>query len=144
MARAIGNGVLSFGLVSIPVEIHSAIQDQGIHMHLLHKKCGSRVRNQMFCRLCKVVVERADLVRRFEVSKGKYVQVTEEELQSVEVEANNGIEFRELSRSLLREQLLSGTVNKVPRSLQSAFSLGTIPRLQSLRVDDLMTAPLDR
>ena len=55
-------------------------------MHLLHKKCGSHVRNQMFCRLCKVVVERADLVRRFEVSKGKYVQVTEEELQSVEVE----------------------------------------------------------
>ena len=54
-------------------------------MHLLHKKCGSHVRNQMFCRLCKVVVERADLVRRFEVSKGKYVQVTEEELQSVEV-----------------------------------------------------------
>jgi len=101
-------------------------------------------RNQMFCRLCKVVVERADLVRRFEVSKGKYVQVTEEELQSVEVEANNGIEFRELSRSLLREQLLSGTVNKVPRSRQSAFSLGTIPRLQSLHVDDLMTAPLDR
>ena len=42
MARAIGNGVLSFGLVSIPVEIHSAIEDQGIHMHLLHKKCGSR------------------------------------------------------------------------------------------------------
>jgi hypothetical protein len=69
-------------------------------------------------------------VRRFEVSKGKYVQVTEEELQSVEVEANNGIEFRELSRSLLREQLLSGTVNKVPRSRESAFSLGTIPRLQ--------------
>lgn len=137
-------GILSFGLVFIPVEIHSAIQDQGIHMHLLQKKCGSHVRNQMFCRLCKVVVERADLVRRFEVSKGKYVQVTEEELQSVEVEANNGIEFRELSRSLLREQLLSGTVNKVPRSRQSAFSLGTIPRLQSLRVDDLMTAPLDR
>ena len=137
-------GILSFGVVFIPVEIHSAIQDQGIHMHLLHKKCGSRVRNQMFCPVRKVVVERADLVRRFEVSKGKYVQVTEEELQSVEVEANNGIEFRELSRSLLREQLLSGTVNKVPRSRQSAFSLGTIPRLQSLRVDDLMTAPLDR
>ena len=87
-------GILSFSLVFIPVEIHSAIQDQGIHMHLLHKKCGSRMRNQMFCPVCKVVVERADL-RRFEVSKDKYVQVTEEELQSVEAEANNGIEFRE-------------------------------------------------
>ena len=95
MARAIGNGVLSFGLVSIPVEIHSAIQDQGIHMHLLHKKCGSRVRNQMICPVCKVVVGRDDLVRGFEVSKGKYVQITEEELESLEAEANNGVDFRE-------------------------------------------------
>jgi DNA end-binding protein Ku len=42
-----------------------------------------------------VVVERADLVRGFEVSKGKYVQITEEELESLEAEANNSIEFRE-------------------------------------------------
>ena len=95
MARAIGNGVLSFGLVSIPVEIHSAIQDQGIHMHLLHKKCGSRVRNQWVCPVCKVVVGRDDLVRGFELSKANYVQITEEELESLEAEANNGIEFRE-------------------------------------------------
>ena len=95
MARAIGNGVLSFGLVSIPVEIHSAIQDQGVHMHLLHKKCGSRVRNQMICPVCKVVIERSDLVRGFELSKGNYVQITEEELESLEAEANNAIEFRE-------------------------------------------------
>ena len=95
MARAIGTGILSFGLVSIPVEIHSAIQDQSIRMHLLHKKCGSRVRNQMICPVCKVVVERDDLVRGFELSKGNYVQVTEEELESLEAEANNGIEFRE-------------------------------------------------
>jgi len=95
MARAIGTGILSFGLVSIPVEIHSAIQDQGIHMHLLHKQCVSRVRNQMFCPVCKVVVERADLVRGFELSKGNYVQITEEELESLEAEANNAIEFRE-------------------------------------------------
>src|SRR5262249_54255963 len=95
MARAIGSGVLSFGLVSIPVEIHSAIQDQGIHFHLLHKKCGSRVRNQMICPVCNVVVERSDLVRGFELSKDNYVQLTEEELDSLEAEANNAIEFRE-------------------------------------------------
>ena len=95
MARAIGTGIFSFGLVSIPVEIYSAIQDQSIRMHLLHRKCGSRVRNQMFCPVCKVVVERADLVRGFEVSKGKYIQITEEEIESLEAEANNGIDFRE-------------------------------------------------
>jgi DNA end-binding protein Ku len=95
VARVIARGVLSFGLVSIPVDIHSAIEEQSIRVHLLHKKCGSRVRNQLFCPVCKVVVERADLVRGFEVSKGKYVQITEEELESLEAEANNSIEFRE-------------------------------------------------
>jgi len=48
MARPIARRVLCFGLVSIPVEIHSAIEDHTIHMHQLHKKCGSRVRNQLF------------------------------------------------------------------------------------------------
>jgi len=40
VARVIGRGVLSFGLVSSPVDIHSVIEDQSIYMHLLHKKCG--------------------------------------------------------------------------------------------------------
>jgi Ku70/Ku80 beta-barrel domain len=95
LARVIARGVLSFGLVSIPVDIHSAIEDQSIRKHLLHKKCGSRVRNQIICPVCNVVVERDDLVRGFELSKGNYVQITEEELESLEAEANNGIEFRE-------------------------------------------------
>src|SRR5690242_302249 len=95
MARVIARGVLSFGLVSIPVDIHSAIEDHSIRMHLLHKKCGSRVRNQLICPVCKVVVERDDLVRGFALSKGNYVQISEEELESLEAEANNGIEFRE-------------------------------------------------
>jgi hypothetical protein len=55
MARPISRGVLSFGLVSIPVELYSAIEDHNIRFHLLHKKCGSRVRNQLFCPVCKVV-----------------------------------------------------------------------------------------
>jgi len=91
---------------------------QSIRMHLLHKKCGSRVRNQMVCPVCKVVVERADLVRGFELSKANYVQIIEEELESLEAEANNGIEFREfVSRSkarsgLLREHLLPSAVQR--------------------------------
>ena len=61
MARPISRGVLSFGLVSIPVELYSAIEDHNIRFHLLHKKCGSRVRNQLFCPVCKVMIERDEL-----------------------------------------------------------------------------------
>ena len=71
MARPISRGVLSFGLVSIPVELYSAIEDHNIRFHLLHKKCGSRVRNQLFCPFCKVVIDRDETVRGYEVSKGQ-------------------------------------------------------------------------
>src|SRR5689334_13017787 len=70
MARVIARGVLFFGFVSIPGDIHSAIEDHNIHMHLVHKKCGPRLRNQMICPVCKVTVERDDLVRGSELSKG--------------------------------------------------------------------------
>ena len=70
---------MSFGLVAIPVKLYPATKDQTIRFHLLHKKCGSRVRNQWFCPVCNEVVERENLVRGFEVSKGEYVQITEAE-----------------------------------------------------------------
>ena len=95
MARSISRGVLSFGLVSIPVELYPAVEDRNIRFHMLHKKCGSRVRNQIFCPSCKVVVERDDLVRGYEVSKGNYVRVEDEELEGLEAEANSSIDMRE-------------------------------------------------
>ena len=90
-----GSGILSFGLVAIPIRLHIAIHDERIAFHLLHKKCGSRVRNQYQCPVCKVIVEREELVRGFEDSKGKYVQFTEEELQSLETDANKSIDLKE-------------------------------------------------
>lgn len=95
MARPTARGVLSFGLVAIPVEIHTAIQDTGISFNLLHTKCGSRMRNRHFCPVCNVVVERSDLVRGYEFEKGQYVQVTDAELDALEAEANSNIELKE-------------------------------------------------
>ena len=90
-----GSGILSFGLVAIPIRLHTAIHDERISFHLLHKKCGSRVHNQYVCPVCKVVAERDQLVRGFQVSKGKYVQFTDAELQSLETEANKSIDLKE-------------------------------------------------
>jgi DNA end-binding protein Ku len=90
-----GTGVLSFGLVAIPVRIHTATKSENVSFHLLHKKCGSRVRNQYFCPVCNVVVEREDLVRGFQHAKDQYVPITEEELESLEAEANRSIDLKE-------------------------------------------------
>ena len=108
-----GTGILSFGLVAIPVRIHTATHSENVSFHLLHDKCGSRVRNQHYCPVCNIVVERADLVRGFQHAKDQYVPITEEELESLEAEANNSIDLKRVhpacfSRSgLFREHSLS-------------------------------------
>jgi DNA end-binding protein Ku len=67
-------GLLSFGLVSIPVQLHTATQDQHIAFNLLHAKCGSRVQNRYYCPVCNEVVERDDRVRGYEFAKDQYVE----------------------------------------------------------------------
>src|SRR5436190_13692812 len=91
----INSGVLSFGLVAIPVKLYRAIKDQSVRFHLLHNKCGSRVRNQFWCPVCNEAVERDGLVRGFEYTKGKYIHLTEEELEALEAEANRSIDLKE-------------------------------------------------
>jgi DNA end-binding protein Ku len=90
-----GTGVLSFGLVAIPVRIHTATHSENVSFHLLHEKCGSRVRNQHYCPVCNIVVEREDLVRGFQHAKDQYVPITEDELESLEAEANRSIDLKE-------------------------------------------------
>ena len=88
-------GLLSFGLVSIPVQLYTATKDQHIAFHLLHDKCGSRVQNRYYCPVCDVTVERDDRVRGYELAKDEYVQFTDAELESLETESSNNIELKE-------------------------------------------------
>jgi DNA end-binding protein Ku len=86
---------LSFGLVAIPVEIHSAVKDESISFHLLHAECGSRIRNRRFCPVCNKPLESEELVRGYEIEKGRYVRVTDAELDELEAESNSSIDLRE-------------------------------------------------
>jgi DNA end-binding protein Ku len=88
-------GLLSFGLVSIPVQLHTATKDQHIAFNLLHAKCGSRIQNRYYCPVCNVTVEREDRVRGYEFAKDEYVQFTDAELESLETESSNNIELKE-------------------------------------------------
>jgi DNA end-binding protein Ku len=93
--HAIGSGTVSFGLVSIPVKLYTATSSAGPSFNLLHAKCGSRVRQQMFCPTCNAVVERGELVRGYEFAKDQYVRVTDEELKALEGEASKVIDIAE-------------------------------------------------
>ena len=84
-ARSIGSLTVSFGLVAIPVKLYSATQTaNAISFNLLHKTCGSRVRQQYICLKEGVVVERDDMVKGYEFAKDQYVQFTPEEIKALE------------------------------------------------------------
>ena len=93
--HSIGSGTISFGLVSIPVKMYTAASSGGVSFNLLHAKCGSRIKQQTFCPVCNVVVDRAELVKGYEFAKDQYVRVSDEELKSLEGEASKLIDIGE-------------------------------------------------
>ncbi|MGH7310129.1 MAG: Ku protein, partial [Candidatus Rokuibacteriota bacterium] len=74
---------------------YTATSPAGASFNMLHAKCGSRLRQQMFCPACNVVVERADTVRGYEFAKDQYVRVADAELKSLEGEASRMIDIAE-------------------------------------------------
>ena len=63
-SRAIASLLVSFGMVSIPVKLYAATQaSAGVSFNLLHRACGSRLRQQYVCLKEDVIVERADMVK---------------------------------------------------------------------------------
>ena len=95
-ARAIGTVTISFGLVSVPVKLYSATQAQGaISFNLLHKTCGSRLRQQYLCQKEGVVVERDDMVKGYEFAKDQYVMFSPEELKALEERSTQTVDITE-------------------------------------------------
>jgi DNA end-binding protein Ku len=84
-ARPIATLTVSFGLVSIPVKLYSATEaSRAISFNLLHKGCGSRLKQQYLCVKEDVVVPREDMVKGYEFEKDQYVMFTPEELKLLE------------------------------------------------------------
>jgi DNA end-binding protein Ku len=96
MPRAIASATVSFGLVSIPVNLYAAIEPRAeVRFHWLHKDCGTRVKQQYYCPKHDEVVSRKDLVRGYEFAKDRYVTFTPEELQALDAESTQMIEITE-------------------------------------------------
>ncbi|HEV8700921.1 MAG TPA: Ku protein [Candidatus Polarisedimenticolia bacterium] len=94
--RAIASLTVSFGLVSIPVKLFSATEaSHAISFNLLHKGCGSRLKQQYLCAKEEVVVPREDMVKGYEFAKDQYVMFSPEELKAVEEAGTHSAEIAE-------------------------------------------------
>ena len=95
-ARPIGSATLSFGLVSVPVQLFSTAESEaGVTFNWLHKSCGSRLKQQYMCPKDNVKVERDEMVKGYEFSKGQYVLFTPDELKAMGQEKTESVEIAE-------------------------------------------------
>jgi len=69
MAHKLETDHISFGLVTIPVGIYSAIEEQEIRFNQLHDACGNRIKQRRFCAVCQRDVEYDELVKGYEIAK---------------------------------------------------------------------------
>ena len=100
MPRAIAAGQIAFGLVSIPVKLFSAAEtSEKISFNMLHKDCGSRVQQQLFCPKDERTIGREDTVKGYEFSRGQYVLFNEEELKQLEEKSTQQIDITEFVKS---------------------------------------------
>lgn len=95
-ARSIGSLTISFGMVSIPVKLYSATEaSRAISFNLLHKGCGSRLKQQYLCAKEEVVVPREDMVKGYEFTKDQYVVFTPDELKALEEAGTHSADITE-------------------------------------------------
>jgi len=95
-ARSIASLTISFGMVSIPVKLFSATEaSRAISFNLLHKACGSRLKQQYICAKEDVVVSREEMAKGYEFAKEQYVMFSPEELKALEETGTHTAEITE-------------------------------------------------
>jgi DNA end-binding protein Ku len=95
-ARSIGTATISFGLVSVPVNLYSSAESKtGVSFNMLHKKCGTRLKQQYICPKDSDVVGRDDTIKGYEFAKDQYVTFTPEDLKALEEKATGTIDVVE-------------------------------------------------
>lgn len=94
MPRAIWSGTISFGLVNVPVKLHTATEEKDVSFHQFSEK-GDRIKNKRVSEKTGREIDFKDIVKGYEVSKGKFVIVTPEELESVDPGPKRTIEIED-------------------------------------------------
>ena len=87
-------GIITFGLVSIPVELQPAARPLTIGANLLHAVCQSRIRQQWYCPTCERVVERSELIRGYPADGG-HVTLSDQELEALEAASSRALDVQQ-------------------------------------------------
>src|SRR4051794_11821085 len=92
VAHAMWTGMISFGLVNVPVQAVVAVRDHDLHFHQVERRSGARVRNKHVSEKTGREVEADDIVQGFELSKGRYVTFDKDELADLRPRSTRAID----------------------------------------------------
>ncbi|GAM08625.1 hypothetical protein OR1_00897 [Geobacter sp. OR-1] len=99
MAGTIWKGIIHFGATNVPVKLHSAVREERIQFHLLHRRDRVRLHQMMICTYENKPVAVEAQTKGFEVEEGKYIIVDPEELEQTTPESSRLIEVHEFVES---------------------------------------------
>ncbi len=97
--RAIWKGYIHFGDVDLPVKLHTAVKDERIRFHLLHRRDHVKLKQQMVCAFEKAPVPTEEQTRGYELEEGKYIIVDPAELERMEPKESRMIEIHEFVKT---------------------------------------------
>jgi DNA end-binding protein Ku len=95
MPRSIWNGTITFGLIAVPIKVHSAIEDRTVHFHQVHAKDGARIKQKRVCSKEGKEVPYKEVAKGYEVRSGEYVLLSQDEINAAAGEQSRLIELEE-------------------------------------------------
>jgi DNA end-binding protein Ku len=95
MPRAIWSGTISFGLVSVPVRMFAAVSEHKLHFNLLHRKDESPIGYEKVCKLEEKAVPDSEIVKAYEIEKGEFVYVEDEDFEAARAEGGHAFDIEQ-------------------------------------------------
>src|SRR5207248_8121758 len=93
--RSIWNGTITFGLIAVPIKVHSATEDRSVHFHQVHATDGARIKQKRICSKEGKEVPYKELAKGYEVSSGEYVMLSQDEIDAAAGERSRLIGLEE-------------------------------------------------
>ena len=133
----IWKGTIHFGDTDVPVRLHTAVKEERIQFHLLHKRDQVRVRQQMVCAYEKQPVPAEEQSKGFEVEDGKYIIVDPEELEQIVPEGNRMIEVHEFVKTGQIDPIFLDRVYYLEPDITNTQGKGYNPLVRALKEMDV-------
>lgn len=95
MPRSIWNGTITFGLMRVPIKVHSATEDKSVHFHEIHAKDGAQIEHRRICSKEGKAVPYNQVAKGYEVKRGEFVLLDQEEIDAAAGRQSREIELEE-------------------------------------------------